>query len=220
MLIEEDQTELLKEEKSMIEELKLLQDKHRNVKMVYEKVIENIKNLCKMDKKEETIIFNESKIDTTQIASPDEDLVKNFYDYLENTKKTFDSLIANNSKENFVKLMAEKGIEPVQTERVKTKTVSNKGKQIPTEKNLSKDLTSKKNLLEEYDYSDDELKREDDEIKIDKDQLMKQFKEQVRLNYVFIILNCGSENTASVIIRIIRGIRIIIQIVKVSGLFG
>ena len=186
MLIEEDQTELLKEEKSMIEELKLLQDKHRNVKMVYEKVIENIKNLCKMDKKEETIIFNESKIDTTQIASPDEDLVKNFYDYLENTKKTFDSLIANNSKENFVKLMAEKGIEPVQTERVKTKTVSNKGKQIPTEKNLSKDLTSKKNLLEEYDYSDDELKREDDEIKIDKDQLMKQFKEQVRLNYVFI----------------------------------
>jgi hypothetical protein len=188
LLIEEDQTKLLKEEKSLIEELKLLQDKHRNVKMVYEKVIENIKNLCKMDKKEETIIFNESKIDTTQIASPDEDLGKNFYDYLENTKKTFDSLIANNSKENFVKLMSEKGIEPVQTERVKTKAVSNKGKPIPTEKNLSKDLTSKKNLLEEYDYSDDELKREDDEIKIDKDQLMKQFKEQVSLNYVFINL--------------------------------
>jgi hypothetical protein len=179
LLIEEDETKLLKEEKSLTEELKLMQDKHRNVKMVYEKVVENIKNLCKLDRKEETFMFNESKIDTSQMVSPDEDLVKNFHEYIESTKKTFDSLILNNSRENFVKLMAEKGIEPVQIERVKTKNISNKSKPIPTDKNLSKDLTNKKNLIEEYDYSDDELKREDEEIKHDKEQLMKQFKEQV-----------------------------------------
>ena len=51
------------EEKQLMEELKNLQDKHRQVRLVYEKVMDNVKLFTKYDsKKEDTINITQSPI--------------------------------------------------------------------------------------------------------------------------------------------------------------
>jgi hypothetical protein len=212
--MEESDTQLIATEKKLQEELKLLQEKHKNVKLVYEKVVDNIKVLCKIDSKKDESTINlsqsipnieESKADMSNFNNnvnssqfgniQEEEILKYYVEFIENTKTTIDSLFLKHSREVFMKLMKEKGIEPtnvITKPKVieKEKTVN---KRVPstssnaTEKNLQRDLTQKSIFMgnEEYEYNDEELLREDDEIKQEKDEIMKQYKAIV--NFYFII---------------------------------
>ena len=190
MPIEENEIQLLKEEQSLLEELKALQDKHRHVKMVFENVSDNIKSLCKIEKEKkddtvnmtQSLNLNESKIDSSNIQlNPDEELSRFYLEFLELTRKTVDSLIVGNSKEDFINIMSEKGIEPVQNEKTKVKVTNapkNKASAV-NEKVLTKDLAKQKYFDEEYDYSDPDIEKEDQEIKKENDDLILKFKQQV-----------------------------------------
>lgn len=211
--MEESDTQLIATEKKLQEELKILQEKHKNVKLVYEKVTDNIKVLCKIDaRKEESTInlsqsipnIEESKADMTNLNNmnssqfgniQEEEILKYYVEFIENTKTTIDELFLKHSREVFMKLMKEKGIEPSTTIAKpklleKEKTVN---KRVPstssnaTDKNLQKDFSARNILLanEEYDYNDEELLREDDEIKLEKDEIMKQYKAIVIFFLIF-----------------------------------
>ena len=209
LIIEEQDAKLIMEEKQLMEELKNLQDKHRQVRLVYEKVMDNVKLLTKYDSKKEDTInitqspivnLNESKvIDSSNFQNQssvhllpnqllEDELSKNYCEFLETTKKTLDSLFLNHSREEFLKMMKEKGFEPVYESRQSKQTAPPKRKQsnastinlslIGIDRQLSKDLKpkpiSKEN--EEYEYADEELRKEDEEIKMEKDEIMKQYK--------------------------------------------
>ena len=188
-----------------MEELKNLQDKHKNVRLVYEKVLDNIKLICKVDSKKDdnthnlsisSNILNTNEMDNSNIninqPIGEDELVKLYSEFLENTKTTIDTLFLKHTKEEFMKLMKSKGIDlPVINPKSKKnnnhqsnkRQISNSG--VNSEKNnLSKDLMTKPVITqanEEYAYSDEELRKEDDEIRTEKDEIMKQYKAIVNI---------------------------------------
>jgi hypothetical protein len=190
-----------------MEELKAIQEKHKNVRLVYEKVIDNLKVVCKLDSKKDDTInitqsqiinLNESKIiDSSNMNNQssfnllqgqplEEEISKGYFEFLENTKKTVENLLTVQNKEQFLKMMKEKGIEPAVIQRSNTKGGSmvkrNTMASISSQDRLSaKEFLSKPAVLanEEYDYSDEEIRREDAEIKEEKDKIIEAYKSKV-----------------------------------------
>ena len=58
--MEEEEKKLLFEEKELENELSEYQDKHKKVKLVYEKVFDSIKGICKLEKKRIEEVQNSS----------------------------------------------------------------------------------------------------------------------------------------------------------------
>jgi hypothetical protein len=129
------------------------------VKLVYEKVIDNIKTLLKSEKKEEAnlnnsqseknINVNESK--DISMGYTDDEALKMYHELLENLKKRVDNLIQNQTHEQFKNIMREKGYEPPAN---KPKLRGNK-----SDERLYRDLNAKDDIV--YDQY-----REEDEINI------------------------------------------------------
>lgn len=190
---EEDETKLIQEEQLLMEELKQMQEKHKNVKLVYEKVIGNIKSLCKIDQTKDITInltqsqilnLNDSKLDTNtnqtvhQTLLTEDDIYKSYCEFLHSSKNTIDMLFLNHTKEEFLSIMKEKGLELNQNQRkVKSKKILTGNRTNSPDKLSVKEFINKPfNANEEYEYSDEELKKEDILIKEEKDEIVKHFK--------------------------------------------
>jgi hypothetical protein len=155
--MEEEEKELVRQEQELLEELKVWQEKHKDVKLVYEKVVDNIKSLLVNEKKVEENIFNqsisdknlnESKVLDSFSMAPEEETLKMYADVLENLKKRVDNLILNQSHEQFKDIMREKGYEP------------NIAKPKPRNKNdemLMKELKNRDEIIYEKDREEDEI---------------------------------------------------------------
>lgn len=202
-MMDEEELKLVKEEESLLEEVKLMQDKHKKTKLIYEQVIDNIKSLCKISKDEtinvthsQMINLNEpSAVDSSQMMNKDtsfhladEEILRSYVEFLENTKKNIDTLILSNSKEEFVKSIKEKGIAPVSISprsvsknRTLARKVTNAYSILSLDR-VSKDLEKRPNIPgnEEYEYSDEELMKEDKEINEENEEIIRKFKTIVR----------------------------------------
>lgn len=181
-----------------MEELKVIQEKHKNVSISYDNVIENMKSICKLDtKRDETLInnhsisnylnLNESKIDPVsnhsfiQNTITEEDVYKAYSEFLEATKKAFDENFLHKSEDDFIQLMRQKGYSSVQP--------TNSGERSNKRKNSSaldkdkfskgKSAKTKNNYDDEYSIKDNDLIREDEVFKIERDHMIKEFKEAV-----------------------------------------
>jgi hypothetical protein len=181
-----------------MEELKLTQEKHKNVALSYENVVENIKSLCRLDnKRDETNInnnsianylnLNESKIDPVSNQShayfqiSEEELFKAYSEFLENTTRTFEHNFLNKTEDEFVQMMRDKGYisqEPAKPGERSTKR-KNSSEIDRDQPSKLRDLISNYNQDDYYSLRDDDLKREDDAFKIERDQMIKEFKEAV-----------------------------------------
>lgn len=201
--IEEQDAILLQQEISLDEELKEVQEKHQNVRLVYEKVLDNIKVLCRVEKNiqkdnENAVTLNQSynlnestnqnQINVNQsnlsnIINSEEEVLKMYYEFLEQTNKIIDSLYQNYSNDDFVNLMKEKGqIITESLNKKKQKTVTKRSTATLSDRLNTPGKHSKEETLptlsnnNEYAYSDDELKEEDMMIKQEKDEMIRQFK--------------------------------------------
>jgi len=188
----------------------LIQDKHKDVRLIYEKVTENIKNICKVERRNEDLtnnsfqvnksaeIYNNSnnyELETSMNRygsqmSNDDELVRNYKEHLEYTRKNIEDTFLKCSKEQFIKMMKERG------EKTET-NVSNlpKGKTIKAKNSINK--KNEKNNgnkdsmpstqqtshyvtgYNEYDYSDDEIKEDDKIVKEEYDMIVSNYKKKV-----------------------------------------
>ncbi len=191
-----DETEALlrKEEEELIEELKLTQQKHKDVILSYENVVENIKSLCKLENKREEnnvnnvstsnyLNLNESKFDQSNLHNQvsEEELYRYYAEFLENTKRAFDDNFLNKTEEEFIARMREKGYTAHQPNKSgerssKTKNSSNMDKEYSSK---AKDSTPNYKEDGDFNYRDDDLKKEDEVFKMERDQMIKEFKEAV-----------------------------------------
>jgi len=160
--------------------------------------------MCKNDKKNEDISNNSFNINQSSDflnndyensqLSLDDELVKNFKDHLEITRKNIESTFLNIGKEEFIKIMKERG-EKVDNNNVsvqKNKTFKSRNTLMmkKSEKNISKkDSIQNSNVpnnvhvtgYNEYDYSDEEIKADDKKVKEEYDQLVNNYKKRVKL---------------------------------------
>ena len=168
--------------------------------------MENIKSLCKLDTKQDLsninnnvsnsayLNLNESKVDPAFEQSlisnqySEEDLYKYYADFLSNIQKAFEENFLNKTEEEFIEMMKEKGY-TVQQHR-KTSKNGDRPSIIKRPTGVDKDgfQRSKENFNYresenyEYGYRDEDLKKEDDAFKIERDLMIREFKEAV-LNY-------------------------------------
>ena len=193
MLMEENEKKLMKEEEDLIEELKQIQDKHQNVTLIYDKVFDNLKTISKLKEKntDDSIMhinLTESRlldrsISTLQNQSliSEDDLLNKYFESLVNVKNTIDNMFLNNSKEEFLNSMKDRGYETV-TNKV---TVFKSPKKSP--KISHKDFFSKpENTNIEYEYYDEDLKKEESEINKEKDEIVSKFKHIVIYYIIFL----------------------------------
>jgi len=197
--MEEEELELLKKEKELENELIEYQDKHKQVKLVYEKVFENIKHICKLEKKKIEEVQNSSinnssnehsnEFDVSQniikvVGPSEEEVSKHFIEYLENTRGIIERLYLTVGKKEFQNMLKDRG--------TKTESSSNN---IDLKDKLVKS-TSKKNIIDskspthtnnnniqtnyEYNYSDEELKEDDKKIKDEYNSMAHDFKKIVK----------------------------------------
>jgi hypothetical protein len=193
--LEDEDNQLLNEEKELMNELKLIQDKHKNVILVYEKVVDNIKQLCKMEnKKEESYsnpnILNNSNMNESRnvenAVALEDDLLKNYTEFVDVTKKRMEPLYLNHTKQDLLDMMREKGIEPIQA----NKSLDNRISKKMSSKGLERKIVIKETIItntnpnnginnnsvyEEYDYSDEDVRKVDDIIKKDQDEIIKEY---------------------------------------------
>ena len=213
MIIEEQDVKLMTEEKQLIEELKQLQDKHRNVRLVYEKVMDNLKIICRYDSKKEDTInitqshivnLNESKvIDSSNFQNQssfhippaqlqEEDVLKSYSDFLDTTKKTIDTLFLNHSREEFLLMMRGKGIGPTldPNNRARPTIPTSKRKQSSAHNvNLSK--MSEKQLSKDLtpkptSSGNDEYGYSDEELRKEDDEI-KQEKDEIMKQFKAVV---------------------------------
>jgi hypothetical protein len=176
-----------------MDELKQTQEKHKNVKLVYEKVLDNIKSLCKFESKKEsdTIIPHDdsSAIHNNSTLITEDELCLNYSEFLENTKKRIDELFLIHSKDEFMDMMRERGIQPIYNDRNFDKKQINKKSSTNLDNKVTKGdlivnthnntLQNSKEAIdyvnEEYDYYDEDVKKEDDAIRKIGDEIIKEF---------------------------------------------
>lgn len=194
----------MKDEQALLDEIKTILDKQQHVKLIYEKVIDNIKVMCKLEKKPEesmnqsyvtannTSLINVNESRTYEPSGlNEEEIFKSYLEFLETSKKSMDSLFLSQSREDFLNMMKEKGVDTNNTSgnnptsssiRNKTKKLSKRSTVISMnmDKSLEKNLMT--NANNEYDYSDSELKKEDKNIKDDNDDLIREYKAIVILS--------------------------------------
>ncbi len=203
--MEEEEFELIEEEKELQSELTLIQNKHKDVKLVYDKVIENLKLICKMDinnKKHDEVINHSINMNTSEgtvndldtslnqvkfngpVGPTDEELGKTFFDHLESTKVILERLYVNVGKKEFENMLKNRGEnEVVQNEqknhREKIKGSNSKNKSI--EVKLSANTASHTlHTNYEYDYSDEELKEDDKKIKEEYQIMLQEYRKLVK----------------------------------------
>lgn len=200
--MQEDEENLIAEENSLLFELKQIQEKHKNIKLVYQKVNDNIKGICKLEKYYKKIeensfsgvLLNHSRDSINDLDNSknikrnynDEDLTKAFQEYLIITKKSLENAFLKTEKKDYLQMIKEKGDimkEIKSPSRInKEKVKDNRLKKV--EKNRSKESNSMKvNSYNEYDYSDDELKEDDKNLKEEYEAIAAHFRKVVRINY-------------------------------------
>lgn len=209
LVIEEEEKKMLKEEMELTVMLQKYQEKHKNVKLVYEKVIENIKAMTKFEKKNEKIQGdNNETINLTQTVTTsnmldsqlidnsnsmnffsnqinEEELLKSYYDFLETTKKTMEMLFLCHSKKEFLNLMKEKGYE-VQSQNfranAKRESISSMKAASFTKRTVKEiqNLEPTNRTDAEYDYEDEEIRMDEEKIKKVTAEMIKSYKENVK----------------------------------------
>lgn len=200
--MEEDELRLIAEEKALQKELRSIQDKHKDVKLVYEKVVENIKLICKIEAKKPEEVINYSlnmnnssegtlnDIEETTQTKPsgpsEEELAKSFFEYLENAKAILERLYMNMGKKEFENMLKERGdrVETAhnqpQSNREKIKERHSK-KQASESKSAAHTASQTLQTNYEYDYSDEELKEDDKKVKEEYAAMALEFKKLVRI---------------------------------------
>ena len=114
--------QLIQEEKDLNENYRLLQETHQNILLKYEQVIDNIKRLTSNSEiKVDTsnVIVNESNDNLTSSnmkplnSSNNEEtsIITAYSDYLVGAEKTIDMLFLCHSKQEFLNMMRQKGME-------------------------------------------------------------------------------------------------------------
>ena len=201
--MEEEELMLITEEQALEKELRRIQDKHKDVNLVYEKVVENIKLICKLEnssKKSEEVINHslnmnnslegtlpdiEETIQTKPNGPSEEDLAKSFFEYLENAKGIFERLCVNIGKKEFENMLRERGYH-VETAPNQPQNNRDKNKERQAKKQAS-DSKSAVNAVSqtmhtnyEYAYSDEELKEDDKRVKDEYAAMASEFKKLVR----------------------------------------
>jgi hypothetical protein len=196
------------------EELKLIQDKHKDVRLIYEKVTENIKSICKTDRKSEDTLnnsfllnnvenFNNSnnyELDTSinrfnsQLANDDE-LVKNFKEHLDYTRKNIEKNFLKCGKEEFIRMLKDKAIKSqnntsnlVSTKMAKTKNSIKKTEKSAANKNTTNTQQVSSQYVSgynEYDYSDEEIKEDDKIVKEEYEMIASTYKKRVNKFFTF-----------------------------------
>jgi hypothetical protein len=206
MLMEEEEKKLLEEEKILEDELREFQDKHKQVKLVYEKVFDSIKGICKLEKKKIEEVQNSSinnssneqshELDMSHyvikvVGPSEEEVSKHFIDYLVNTRGIIERLYLTVGKKEFQNMLKDR----------KNKAESNLNNLNAKEKLVK--ASSKKNIIDtkslnntnqnniqtnyEYNYSDEELKEDDKKIKDEYNTMALDFKKIVNIYKNFYI---------------------------------
>lgn len=116
--------QLIQEEKDLNDNYHLLQESHQNILLKYEQVIDNIKRLTsnneiKLDTSNNNMIVNESNDNLTSSnmkplnsSNNEETTITTAYsDYLVGAEKTIDMLFLCHSKQEFLNMMRQKGME-------------------------------------------------------------------------------------------------------------
>jgi hypothetical protein len=172
--MEEDDRILIEEEKLLTQELKILQEKHKNVKLIYENIIDNIKNINKVEKKDEkkdetnlnnSTIENKSQMDLSNIV--EDDIIKQYNEILSNMKNKVENLFMIQTHEQFKEIMRSKGYEPA-TSKSKSRTMLKN-----EDTRLFVDLKKEKS---EYERNDELLKDEDNKIYKARTGLIEEYK--------------------------------------------
>ena len=173
--MEEDDYELVKKEQELFHNLKVMQQKHSEIKLIYENTIENIKVLCKHDKREETNISVsiDNKSHDTTLLVPDEDVIRMYNEFLDNLRKKVEKIVETNDHDKFKEIMKDKGYEPVNTKQ-RSKVRSNK--QSEYEEKLLQNLRNQKS---EYEKNDDMLNNEDQRINNVRQKLIEEYRRKV-----------------------------------------
>lgn len=160
--------------------------------------------MCKNDKKNEEFSNNSFNINQSSDFlnndyenTVDDELVKNFKDHLEYTRKNIESTFLSVGKEEFVKMMKERGEKVdnnnVTVQKNKSYKTRNTLMMKKSEKNISKkDSIQNSNIASnihvtgynEYDYSDEEIKADDKKVKEEYDQLVNNYKKKVIMIYI------------------------------------
>jgi len=201
--MEEEEYILIAEEKELQNELYCIQEKHKDVKLVYEKVVENVKHICKLDNKKPEEVINHSLNmnnsyegslndieDTPQkvlkgTGGPsEEELAKSFFEYLENTKAILERLYVNVGKKEFENILKERGdrLETAhnQPQINRDKIKERQSKKQPSEfKSAANTASQTLHTNYEYDYSDEELKEDDKRVKEEYSSMAHDFKKLV-----------------------------------------
>lgn len=191
-------------------ELCSIQDKHKDVKLVYEKVIENIKLICKLDNKKQEEMANhsvnlnntsEGNVNEFEISQTnmkpsgpcEEDLARQYFDYLENTKAVIEKLYLTVGKKEFESMLKDRGerIDNIQNQMQGNRE---KNKNTHSKKNVNENKSPVSTVLNtlqtnyEYDYTDEDLKEDDKKIREEYNAMAQDFKKIVNSLFKFFLL--------------------------------
>lgn len=214
--VEEEEENLIEEERLLNEEFNSIQEKHKDVRLVYEKITENIKNITKTELKKyddnsgfinnsnNSDFLNNSELDKSDnyIKSNmyEDELIRLYKEYLESIRNNYKNNFMNKNKSDLIEMLKERrGTAESNNSRKLTKVEKNRKvnrkssqieKTIP--KNASKDHTQASTIIagyNEYVYSDEENNEDDKRMKEEYDQIVNNFKKKVCLmnNNLFIL---------------------------------
>jgi hypothetical protein len=164
--MEEDDKILVDEERDLTHSLKILQEKHNDVKLIYENIIDNIRNLT--DKKEDNLSISASHVDLSNII--EDDIIRQYNEFLLTMKNKVETLFMTQTHEQFKDIMRTKGYES-NTNRLKSKNRSSFIQE--RDERLYKDLKKEKS---EYEKNDEFLKEEDANISKARASLIDEYK--------------------------------------------
>ena len=187
-IIEENENELIKTELELKKTLAQLQEKHKNIALVHEKIVENmrilgagvnIENLMSTqppiksevnegegeEQMSSTINVNVTNnlVATETMNDVDTETIKaKFFEFLNETMKKFDMLFLCHSKQEFLNLMREKGIEAVNEQNTNARGNKRAGTQ---RRNAPKQVKTESNVYgDEMELEDDNLETDDRDI--------------------------------------------------------
>ena len=187
-IIEENENELIKTELELNKTLAQLQEKHKNIALVHEKIVENmrilgagvnIENLMSTqppiksevnegegeEQMSSTINVNVTNnlVATETMNDVDTETIKaKFFEFLNETMKKFDMLFLCHSKQEFLNLMREKGIEAVNEQNTNARGNKRAGTQ---RRNAPKQVKTESNVYgDEMELEDDNLETDDRDI--------------------------------------------------------
>lgn len=205
----------MEEENSLLAELKVIQEKHKDVRLIYEKVTENIKNICKIENKKQDDTTNNSininnsaeinniNYDTENslmnnyyrnIGTGDDELVRSFKEYLDYTRKNVEMTFSNVGREEFIRMMKERGDKQEtinaslpKNKREKAKIAPNKKNATDKHSNIKESNTTNQatnnnlyvNGYNEYEYFDEDNVEDDKKIKEEYDAIINNYRKKV-----------------------------------------